>query len=85
VRADATLPEGLREVLIPAGRYALGVHIGPYAGLGGAWERLMGQWLPASGERLAPQATTFERYLNDPTQTPEAELRTQLGIALDAP
>ena len=83
VAAEKTLPEGLREVVIPAGRYALGVHVGPYAGLGGAWERMMGQWLPASGERLAPQATTFERYLNDPSQTPEAELRTQLAIALD--
>ncbi|MEM1414678.1 MAG: AraC family transcriptional regulator [Myxococcota bacterium] len=83
VRADAALPEGLREVHIPAGRYALGLHVGPYAGLGDAWETLMGQWLPASGERLAVTATTFERYLNDPSQTPEAELRTQLCLGLD--
>ncbi|MBW8770935.1 MAG: GyrI-like domain-containing protein, partial [Gemmatimonadetes bacterium] len=29
------------------------MHIGPYEQLGDTWARFMGEWLPASGRRMA--------------------------------
>lgn len=83
VTVESALPEGLHQVSIPAGRYARGLHVGRYAELGEALAQLLGQWLPSSGERLARSALTFDRYLNDPSETPEEKLLTHLYIALD--
>ena len=46
------VPEGLTELVIPAGRYARATHVGPYEGLGRTWTLVMGKWLPGSGHRL---------------------------------
>ncbi|HEV2474612.1 MAG TPA: GyrI-like domain-containing protein, partial [Chthonomonadales bacterium] len=59
----------VRELVIPGGLFAVTTHIGPYSGLQGAWERLCGKWLPASGYRLSSQ-TSFEVYRNDCGVTP---------------
>ena len=64
-----------------AGRYATTLHIGSYKGLGDTWARLMGEWLPKSGERLA-QGVSYEIYRNAPGDVPEAELRTELYMPL---
>lgn len=81
VTADAAIPSALAEQRIPAGRYAVATHVGPYEQLGDAWSRLMGQWLPASGERLG-DGVTFEIYRNTPMDTPKEELRTELYVPL---
>jgi AraC family transcriptional regulator len=75
------LPDGVSEGRIAAGRYASATHVGPYAGLGDAWQRLMGEWLPASGERVR-EGPVFEIYLNNPQDTPPEELRTELYLPL---
>jgi AraC family transcriptional regulator len=89
LRADAgitvpegvALPAGLVEHRLPAGRYARAMHIGPYALLGDAWARLMGEWLPASSERVGSGAS-YEVYRNTPMDVPPAELRTELYLPL---
>lgn len=75
------LPSGLGEATIPAGRYAVTVHQGPYARLGDSWARLMGEWLPSSGYRLGP-GVAFEVYRNTPESVPEDKLETELYIPL---
>jgi AraC family transcriptional regulator len=75
------LPEGLRLETLPAGRYAVHTLHGPYSGMQGAFRRLFGRWLPASGEEIDDRPC-MEIYLNDPTEVPEAELRTEICIPL---
>lgn len=89
LRSDAGLavpderpfPDGLREVRIPSGRYARATHIGPYEGLGDAWSRLMGEWLPQSGERVG-DSVSYEIYRNTPMDTPKDKLRTEIYVPL---
>jgi AraC family transcriptional regulator len=81
VAADAELPPGLDEQRLPAGRYACTTHVGPYEGLGDAWARLMGEWLPQSGHR-AKDAPSFEIYRNTPGNAPKEKLETELCVPL---
>ena len=82
VPEGAPLPATLGEERLPAGRYACAVHVGPYERVGDAWSRFMGEWLPRSGERMAPDGTCFEVYLNTPADVPQAQLKTELYIPL---
>jgi AraC family transcriptional regulator len=81
VPEGVALPEGLTEVRIPAGRYAKALHAGPYQQLGDAWARLMGGWLPSSGERMGA-GPSYEVYRNTPMDTAPEELRTELYLPL---
>ena len=78
---DVPLPAGTAELRLPAGRYARYTHIGPFEGLGDAWSRVMGEWLPASGQRAA-EGPALEHYLSDMRTTPREELRTDLLVPL---
>lgn len=82
VPEDANIPEGMVEVRIPAGRWARATHLGPYATLGDTWARLMGDWLPKSGHRVGP-SPAYEEYLNEPSTTAPADLRTDLYVSLE--
>jgi AraC family transcriptional regulator len=77
----APLPPGLTEQRIAAGRYARTLHTGPYELLGDAWARFMGEWLPASGQRLRP-GVSYECYRNTPAQVQSIELLTELYLPL---
>lgn len=79
--ADGSLPAGLRETSLPAGRYARTTHLGPYEELGDTWARFMGEWLPRSAERLA-ESPSYEIYRNTPENAERDELRTDLYIPL---
>ncbi|UTH74780.1 GyrI-like domain-containing protein [Chromobacterium sp. IIBBL 290-4] len=87
--ACAALPEGLAEPRmdgfecgeIPAGRYAVLEHIGPYAELSERWDWLYRHWLPDSGEQPGT-VPCAEEYLNSPYDTPPAQLRTLLLLSL---
>lgn len=81
VRDGDPLPAGLTEVVLPAGPYARAVHIGSYAGLGDAWARFLGGWLPTSGRRFG-EGPSFEVYVTDPRTTPTDALRTDLYVPL---
>ena len=77
----AQLPKELAEHAIPGGRYARTTHVGPYQKLGDVWSRLIGEWLPASGERMGTSGS-YEIYRNSPETTPPQDLRTDLYIPL---
>lgn len=78
---DLPMPDGLIEQWVTAGRYACTVHNGPYEQLGDTWSRFMGEWLPACGHTLG-QGPSYERYLNNPSNTAPADLRTEICIPI---
>jgi AraC family transcriptional regulator len=83
VVADGTvLPDGLTEQRLPAGRYARTTHTGPYEQLPDVWARFLGEWLPASGQRMGA-GPTYELYRNDPTTAKPDELVTELYVSLE--
>jgi len=82
VPAGIAMPPGLSEAMLPAGRYAKTTHRGPYTGLGDVWARLMGEWLPRSGQRVGA-GPSYEVYVNDPRSTAKADLLTDLYLPLD--
>jgi AraC family transcriptional regulator len=81
VRDDVELPSGLSEGTLPAGRYAKASHRGAYSGLGDAWARLMGEWLPRSGFRVGA-GPSYEVYVTDPRTTATEDLVTDLHVRL---
>lgn len=81
VPEGVAVPAGLVEQRIAAGRYACATHVGPYSGLGDAWARLMGGFIPESGHRVGA-GVSFEIYRNDPSNAPPEALRTELYVPL---
>ncbi len=73
------LPDGLIETEAPGGWYAVAVHAGAYDRLPETVERILAEWLPHGGFRRG-EGPIIERYLNDPRETPEADLRTEVCI-----
>ncbi|MEQ9323100.1 MAG: AraC family transcriptional regulator [Polyangiaceae bacterium] len=76
-----SLPSSLARKIVPGGRYAVALHVGPHATLTDTYVALLGRWLPHRGVELAREPVV-ERYLNDPTTTPPAELRTEVCARL---
>jgi AraC family transcriptional regulator len=82
VQPTAKLPPALVEGTLAGGRYARTTHLGSYAGLGDAWARFLGRWLPPSGHRIGA-GPSYEVYVTDPRTTPVEQLRTDLYVPLD--
>jgi|SRR5262245_1625640 len=88
-RADAcvTAPSdwspqgGLERREVRGGRYAVVLHVGPYAELERPYGWLYGSWLPRSGEEPA-HAPVIEEYLNDARTVPPTELKTEIWLPL---
>jgi AraC family transcriptional regulator len=79
---DTWMPSGdLRLLEIRGGRYAVTLHVGPYAELHFPYSWLYGTWLPQSGEEAA-DAPCIEAYLNDARAVPPSELRTEIWLPL---
>ena len=76
------IPDGLVEERAVGGRFACGTHHGSYEKLPDAWKRLMTELIPAAGYHRR-DAASYERYINDPTQVPEAELLTEICIPIE--
>ena len=68
---------------LPGGRYAVWTMVGPYRGMPAAFGRLVGEWLPSSGQALDPTRPFLEIYLDDPSEVPESELRTDLCLPIE--
>lgn len=89
LRADAcisapdvwTPSDPLERREIPGGRYAVVVHVGPYAELERAYQWLYGAWLVDSGEEPA-DFPCVEAYLNDWRTVPVTDLRTEILLPL---
>jgi AraC family transcriptional regulator len=79
---DNWVPSGdLERREIRGGRYAVVLHVGPYAELARAYTWLYGTWLAQSGEEAA-DAPCVEEYLNDARTVPASELRTEIWLPL---
>ena len=81
IPAKTKLPRGLTELTIPAGRYAHTTHVGPYAGLGDAWNHLRTEWLQKNKEKLG-KGMSYEVYRNTPMNAKPDELVTDLYLSL---
>ena len=66
---------------LPAGRYAVFTHLGPYRRLHLTWIAIYRDWLPATGYALR-DAPPFEHYLADPLTTAPEKLRADIYIPL---
>ena len=73
--------EGLDHFEVAAGKVAVLEHEGPYATLAAAYNWIYGTWLPQSGEEPR-DAPPLEIYVNDPSTTPAAQLRTDIRVPL---
>ena len=65
--------------VIPGGKVATCLYVGPYPEMRAAYEEL-NAWMKANGE--TPTGTVYEFYLNSPMDTPPAELKTQIVFPL---
>lgn len=66
---------------IAGGKYAIFSYQGPYNNLGVVYDTIFSKWLPESGEQLRDQPL-FEKYINDPTRTEPAKLKTEIYVPL---
>lgn len=83
LNGETALPEGLEEVSLIGGRYAVLHYKGPYTALKVAYDHLYGNWLPNSG--IEPMdAPSYEVYLNDPSTTAPGDLLTDIHLPLAA-
>ncbi len=54
VDADAPVPEGMTELIVPAGDFAVFVHDGHVSGIGGVFDTVLCGDVKIEGRRLAP-------------------------------
>lgn len=73
--------QGLDYFDVRGGKYAVLEHKGPYQTLKAAYDWLYGHWLPNS-EMEPRDAPPLEVYINDPRNTPPANLRTDIRLPL---
>ncbi len=62
---------------VPPQRCAVAIHRGPYERLPETWAKLLGEWLPQSGEEVG-DGLCYERYLNDCPGVAPDELLTEV-------
>lgn len=80
---DVSAPSPFHILALPSGETARWRHIGSYAGLDQAMQHLIEEWLLPSGREPADHPI-YSQFLNDPADTPEAELITDLYLPLRA-
>jgi AraC family transcriptional regulator len=66
---------------LQGGEFAIYTLKGPYSEIAPTFRKLFREWLPQSGRECIHQAC-LEIYRNDPSQTPEDELLTDICIPL---
>ena len=62
------IPDGLEEIVAPAGKFATTIHKGGYEGLPKAWGNLCHNWMPSHNLKPAKgsrKCIHYEVYLND--------------------
>jgi AraC family transcriptional regulator len=84
VSADfATDDPRVHVVDVPAGTYAVSMHVGPYEGIPASWMELVDRWRPSSGYALGC-GPFFEVYVDDCVTTPQDRMRTELYAPVKA-
>ena len=79
VLGDTAAPPGLVDLTLPAGRYAVTTHVGPYGLLSEAWAQLR-QQVTGAGQRPSENAISYEIYRNTPETVPDSKLLTELYL-----
>jgi effector-binding domain-containing protein len=73
-------PKGVMETReIPKGKYATCVYTGPYNQMEPAY-KVLKDWVEENN--LEPSGVVYEHYLNNPQETAERDLKTQIAFAL---
>lgn len=62
---------------LPGGKHAVATHVGPYEELGVTYKAMM-DW--CSLNDYVPEGASVEEYIDDPTTTPPAALRTVISM-----
>ena len=75
---DRAIPEGMDELTIGGGKWARYRHVGPYSGLGDAWNKFS-KWLLQNGQEFGIEPA-YEVYINDCRQVPPEKVLTDLYI-----
>lgn len=75
------LPDAARVSVLPGGRYAVALHVGPYEDSDATYVSLLGHALPSRGVDITGDPVV-EVYLNSPADTVPAELRTEILVRL---
>ncbi len=78
---DSLAPPPLEKIHVRGEKYARLRFKGPYSELPKVYEWLYGTWLVATNEEAA-DAPCMEIYLNNPQDTPSAELLTDIYLPL---
>jgi len=81
--AEPPLPPPLRTLWLGGGEYACIRHVGSFLDLETATDRLLAEWLPTSGYALR-DAPIYYDYHDDPDVVPEALLRTDILVPVQA-
>ena len=76
-----TLPDGLEDLRLPAGRVAALRFKGHYSGIKAGYDYLFGPWLARSGE-TPRDAPAVEIYLNTPADTAPEDLLTDICLPI---
>ena len=89
IRYDACItvekfrPEGeIGAQIIEGGLYAMTTHHGSYMKLSDTYAALCGGWIIENGYEIR-SLPSFEVYLNDPNETPEEELLTDVYVPIE--
>jgi AraC family transcriptional regulator len=79
-REPDSAPSGLRQKTIRSGNYARFLLTGPYSQIWMAFDRIF-KTLSEKNVQLRPEFC-IEKYLNDPSTTPEKQLQTELLVPI---
>jgi len=74
---------GVSEILIQGGEYAVAVHNGAHCNLPETYALVCGEWCPRFGRELR-DAPCIENYLNQAWNTAVKDLRTEIYVPLQA-
>lgn len=69
----------IKAAKLPGGKAAVTMHTGPYDAIGETYNNLAA-FMKEKG--LTPETSCYEFYLNDPRETPPAELKTEIYFPL---
>jgi AraC family transcriptional regulator len=78
---DLSRTPGIECQTLPAGRFAVFRHTGPYATLWQTWTAIYRDWVPSAGVALRDEAP-FELYVNDASKEPPERLITDIHIPI---
>jgi AraC family transcriptional regulator len=77
----ARIPPRCVARVVPAGRYAVALHVGTFDSLPDTYLELLGRWLPRRGLELADEPVV-EAYLDDPHTTAPTAMRTEVSVRI---